>query len=265
MGLVISVASQKGGVGKTTTALNLGFCLSQQGVGVLLVDADPQGGMELASNLRSRATKGIIDVLRGDCPPAAVATRSKRGGLAVAGIGASSASDAIYLEKRAAEGALADVFLSFRSKFDCVIVDVPAGVGALPMGCLAASDSVIIPMPCWALAVRSLPVFLRLVRYVVEHQNPRLHLEGVVVTMMRRDDPRELESYEDLRRMLPSKLLFDTVIPFDPLFEAASLRSVPVGLLAETKQLNEHHAALARELQQRLEPYFHERDEGGLF
>ncbi len=250
MGKIICVASHKGGVGKTTTVLNLGFSLSRFGEKVLIVDADPQGGIAAASNLKKRTKRGLVDLLRGKTKPdeVVVPTRDKK--MSVLGAGATEPEDALFLEKEVRKGAIGKTIRSVSDEFGYTLIDAPAGTGGIVTALLGASDSVLVPITCSALAVRTLPMMLKLLRRIRKRLNPMLLLEGVLVTML--DDRRtSLEIYDEITGEFPASVPFRTVIPYDENFEIASAKSVPVAMLPGADEAARAYVDLTIELKTR--------------
>jgi len=251
MGRVITIASQKGGVGKTTTALNLGYSLSRIGNRVLVLDGDPQGGITLATNLKKRTERGLINLLREECRHGEVVMQTRDSSLSVAGIGKLEPEDVVLLEEFARNGKLGQTVKTLAGGFDYLIIDAPAGVGGAVSSFLGASDGVIPVVLSRALSIKSLPLLLNLVRWVREHTNPGLNLDGVLLTMV---DPRsevEAELTRELRASLPEELFFRNTIPYQAVFETASVRSLPVGMLGDGQLAASHYLGLAWEIKER--------------
>jgi chromosome partitioning protein len=251
MGKIITIASQKGGVGKTTTALNLGFSLSRFGNRVLILDSDPQGGITLATNLKRRTELGLINMLMEGLPPSDIVMHVRNNSLAVAGIGRLEPEDVFMLDELAKNGRLATGIKCLAEGFDYLLIDAPAGVGGLVTSLLSASDSVIPVVLCRALSIKSLPMLLNLVKWVRDHKNPDLVLEGVLITML--DERSEVESSlsKEFRASLPEAIFFRTTIPYQGVFEKASIRSVPVGMLKEGQIAAKQYMDLAWEIKER--------------
>lgn len=248
---IICVASQKGGVGKTTTALNLGYTLSRVGSRVLLIDGDPQAGMTLATSLRARTDKGLIDVLRGDLAPTDVIAKTRDASLSVAGIGDVEPEDVFLLENEQQRLRMAGVIRELASGYDHVFLDAPAGVGGLVATLLSASDSAMLVVTPRLLSLTSLPPFLSLLLWIQEHRNPRLSLEGVLIAMHDPGNAKENEIIGELRTAFPSGSVFRVTIPYDESFEAATERSLPVALLPGGSSLARPYLELAVELKSR--------------
>jgi chromosome partitioning protein len=274
MGRTIVVASAKGGVGKTTTVLNLGHALSRFAGRVLLLDADPQGGLANASNLRARASRGLMDVLAGRARLAEAITPSRDPALSILGIGQWDEEDAALFEESAALGSLTRLVQEAAAGYDITLVDAPAGQGTVVRGLLAAGDGLLCPVVCRSLAVKTLPVLLRLLGAVREAGHAELGLTGILITDRDALSRAQYTVYEELRRTLPADALFETVIPHDERVEEASLASLPVALIpgGETSRAADAYFRAAaelmrRETQRRLSQQSEEHDDEpvGLF
>ncbi|MCF6237741.1 MAG: ParA family protein [Candidatus Marinimicrobia bacterium] len=251
MGKIITVASQKGGVGKTTTALNFAYSLSRLGERVLLLDADPQGGMTIATNIRKKTDMGLFDLLAGSCKAKDIAffTREKR--LAIMGFGTSDPEAVMQMEVWAREGRLSKILQRFGEHFDYIIIDAPAGLGGLVAALLKTSQGVIIASQCKALSLKSLPKILSLVTWIRNNSNPALQLEGIILTMRDMDDNTENEMFAEVMSGFPEELFFSTTITHDPVFEAASIRSIPVAMMKAGHNAAKNYFALTTEFKER--------------
>jgi chromosome partitioning protein len=238
-------------VGKTTTALNLGYNLSRLGGRVLIVDGDPQGGTTIASNLKKRTTKGLINVLKKECNPSDVVMTTKENTLSIVGIGAMEPEDVLLFEAEANRGTLKELLRSMSHEYSYVLVDAPAGVGGIVMALLNASDSVIMVVQCRTLSLKTLPSFLKLVQWVRSKQNASLHFEGVVFTMMDEKNPYELQLYDEAKKMFPAEAILRTMVPYSDLFEQASTRAVHIAMVRGGKEMGSVYMDLAMELKER--------------
>ena len=265
MGRIISVASQKGGVGKTTVALNLGYSLSRFEGPVLIVDVDPQGSMSIASNSKKRTTTGLIDVLRGRAAADEVVAVTRDGSMGFVGVGEMDREDSTFFEARASEGDVANLIRDLSKGYNYTVIDTPSGVGSIVTGALMCSDGVVMPIQPRSLAIRTLPAFLKTIRWVRQGPNPDIRLAGILVTMYDETNPTEVKAYETIKANFPEELFFKTFIPFDSVFEKASVTSIPVALLPEGQTISHKFFQLAMEL---LDQYSTEETDGdvaGLF
>jgi chromosome partitioning protein len=248
MGKIITVACHKGGVGKTTTALNLGFSLSRFGQKVLLIDADPQGAMAIVSNLKKRTAQGLVNLLRNEAKPEDIIIFTKDRTMAMVGSGVVEPEDVFFFEREARTGNLGKAIRSIVKGYDYILMDSPAGTGNVVTALLGISNSVVMPITCRTIAIRTLPSFLKLIQRIREKFNPELRIEGVVVTMV---DPNFPRSCEELKEALPPSVLFETEIPFDEYFETASIKSAPVAMLPGGEIASRSYMNLAVELKTR--------------
>ncbi len=248
MGKIITIASQKGGVGKTTTALNLGHSLSRFGSRVLLIDGDPQGGMAIASNLSKQTKRGIITMLKESCPPQEIIFTTRDKTMGVVGLGETSPEDVLFLEKEARDGNFGMLIQSLTNGYDYTIIDAPAGVGSIPASLLNVSDSVILVINCRAISLKTIPIFLKLVKSIKEGHNPKLLFDGVVITMLDQRIGVEKQILQQIKSTFPEDAFFKTMIPFDEYFEKAGLYSVPVALMPGGMDAARPYVDLAMEL-----------------
>jgi len=257
MARVITVGSQKGGVGKSTTVLNLGYSLSRLGQRVLLVDADPQSGMSIATNLSRRVGQGLVQVLKGQIAPASAVVFSRDRALAGLNTGVVEAEDAFLLESACHANRLGPVFSALERDFDYILVDAPAGVGSIVHGLLLASQGVILLVRCQTILVKSLPAFLKVVQHARERGNPDLRLTGVLMTMRNPQDALDEQLSRELMESFPPEVFFKLQIPLDPVYEIASQSAVPVarlkGALTAARVAAQAYMDLALEFRERDE------------
>ncbi len=248
---IITIASQKGGVGKTTAALNLGYSLSRLGGRVLIVDCDPQGGIAISSNLKKRTTKGLIDALKKECSAQDIVMTTRENTLSIAGMGTMEPEDVLFFEAEAASGRLKELLQSLCREYSYVLIDAPAGVGGIVTALLGASDGVIMVVQCKTLSLKTLPSFLKLVQWIRVNHNTSLHVDGVVFTMVDEQSPYELQLFDEAKKMFPAEAFFRATIPYDRLFEQASAKALPMALLRDGKILGNAYMTLAMELKER--------------
>ena len=256
MSKIIAVVSQKGGVGKTTTALNLGFCLSLAGEKVLILDVDPQGGVALACGLKKRTARGLVHVLRGDIEQAGdVVEFLRKDSLAVAGVGIEQPEDINFFENAAADGYLGELIENLAADFDYVLVDAPVGVGGIVKAVLEVSTSYLVVINCKAGTVKSLPRLIKLADWLKKKVNAKLELQGIVTTMFDESSLSEVKIYNYFKARLPTSYFYDTVIPWDARFEQASIKAIPVAMLSDGKEVGKPYMKLALEIQAGGEKY----------
>ncbi len=263
MSRIITIGSQKGGSGKTTTAINLGYSLGRFLGRTLVVDLDPQGGFSLGSNLRNFTTRGITDLLAGHHTRDEILANARDGSMTVAGIGTITGSSVRQLETLAWAGRLSESLLSLSEGFDYTLIDAPAGMGGIVQAALRASDGVLIPADCQSLTLKSLPLFLNLIQQLATEHSPRkadLRLDGVLISRFDERSPTEREIRDQLFGVIPEEAFFRTVIPFHEGFASASLMAAPAVLQPEFPEIARTYLDLALELRERENLYSYKRD-----
>lgn len=250
MSRIITIGSNKGGVGKTTTSLNLSYSFSRLGYKVLLLDGDLQGGIESSTNLRKVSSSGLIAALKGEKNVADLVKFTRNNQLAIMGMGASEADDAVILEESVRSGQLKKIVYDLSVDFDYVFIDVPAGFSSSVQAFLGVSDGLLLVLNCHALTLKTLPPFLRVVQSCQERNN-NLQFDGVLITMVNRKSARSMNVLKEFRQAIPSDILLKTIIPFNDHFEIASMKSIPVGLLHDGESAARSYFNLAMELKER--------------
>ena len=215
MGTVLAVVSQKGGVGKTTTAINLASALARRGRKTLLVDVDPQGAVRHGVGLTgTEHPAGLADVLAGTHELQDVVLPTPLPWLRVllAGTVAEAGEHESYHNELARSPKLGELFKRARSRGYIVVVDTPPGLGAVTRRVLAHSEHVIVPLQCEPLALQTTTQILRAVRDA-SATNASLVLDGILLTMLEDGNAVSQRVAEYVRAQLPAELLFDVAIP----------------------------------------------------
>src|SRR5215211_8493607 len=213
MGLVYAIANQKGGVGKTTTAVNTAACVAAQGRQVLLVDLDQQCNATVALGGDRDARPSSYDCIVGETSVAEAARPAGPDNLWLVPASRDLAGAAVELPRiEGSETRLREMLGPVRERFDCTLLDCPPSLGPVTVNALVAADRVIVPVQAEYLALEGLVQFLDTLALVRRELNPRLILTGVLITMHDERTRLALDVERELRAHLP-KLVFRTVIP----------------------------------------------------
>ncbi|GAB7388503.1 sporulation initiation inhibitor protein Soj [Bacillaceae bacterium] len=214
MGKVIAVTNQKGGVGKTTTSVNLSACLATLGKRVLLVDIDPQGNATSGIGINKADVRYCIyDVLINDINPVDAILPAGIEGLYVIPATIQLAGAEIELVPTISrEVRLKKALEVIKDKYDYVIVDCPPSLGILTVNSLTAADSVIIPIQCEYYALEGLSQLLNTIRLVQKHLNVNLQIEGVLLTMLDARTNLGIQVIEEVKKYFRDKV-YRTIIP----------------------------------------------------
>jgi chromosome partitioning protein len=246
---VIAIANQKGGVGKTTTAVNLSSCLAHKGKKVVIIDVDPQGNTTSGLGIDKKTIeKSIYEVLIND---------EKIGNTLM-----KTAIDNLYLcpsniQLVGAEVELVSVISretrmkvsieEIRDKYDFILIDCPPSLGLLTLNALTASDTILVPIQCEYYALEGLSQLMNTVKLVQRHLNPKLDVEGVVLTMFDARTNLSIQVVEDVKKHFRNKV-YRTVIPRNVRLSEAPSFGLPIILYDPKSKGAECYLDLAQEV-----------------
>jgi len=252
VGSILAIANQKGGVGKTTTAVNLGASLAAAERSCLLVDCDPQGNATTALGFnRAGLGKSVYDVIMSATTAEEAVARTVLPGFFL--IGANADLIGAEVEMAAAEQRefrLRRKLLTLRGNFDYILLDCPPSLGFLTLNALTAADGILVPLQCEYYALEGLSQLLKTVRAVKRSLNPALELAGIVLTMYDGRNNLALQVAEEVRRHFRGGV-FETVIPRNVRLSEAPSHGKPALLYDVRSTGAQSYLALAREVIQR--------------
>lgn len=247
---IIAMCNQKGGVGKTTTTINLAACLAEYGRRVLIVDFDPQGaasvGLGINPHELDRTVYNLLMERSADIHDIIVPTNVERLHMLPANIDLSAAEVQLVGEV-ARESVLSRVLRPVLDEYDVILVDCQPSLGLLTVNALTAAHGVLIPLECEFFALRGVALLVETIEKVRDRLNPRLEVDGIIATMF---DPRTLHSREVVARVYEAfgDTLMQTVIGRTVKFPDASVAAEPITTYAPNHSGATSYRQLAREL-----------------
>ena len=214
MGKIICFANQKGGVGKTTTCINLSAFLAYMGKKILILDMDPQGNASSGVGVeKTKNTKTIYNVISKECYIDEIIQNTKINNLDVipATVDLAGAEiDLVDMQKR--EYVLSNILEKVKDYYDFIMIDCPPSLGLLTVNALTSADSVLIPIQCEFYALEGLTQLMNTVRLIIHHLNPKLQIEGVVLTMKDNRSNLVNQVSEEIKKFFGNRV-FETYIP----------------------------------------------------
>ena len=247
MGKIISVTNQKGGVGKTTTAINLSASLALSGKKVLLIDMDPQANASSGLGIQADS-RGIYELLLGEASQEEAICSTEIETLKIIPSRVDLTGAEIELvSKESREKVLKSALNGVREEFEFVIIDCPPSLGLLTLNALAVSNSVLIPMQCEYYALQGLSHLLKTLKLIKKSINPDLKVEGILLTMF---DSRTLlaAQVKDQVQKYFSDFLLKTIIPRNVRLSEAPSHGKPIVLYAGRSRGADSYVELAKEI-----------------
>ena len=249
VGKIIAITNQKGGVGKTTTTVNLSACLADAGKKVMLVDLDPQGNASSGLGIdKSELNQCVYDVLIDEVPVAEVIqpTALKKLQVLPATIQLAGAEvEMVGIVSR--ETILKEALKKYKKEYDYILIDCPPSLGLLTLNALTAADSVLIPIQCEFYALEGVSQLVKTVNLVKEALNPKLEIEGVLLTMFDGRTNLSIQVAEEVKKHFTEKV-YKTVIPRNVRLSEAPSYGEPIIIYDPKSKGSKVYKELAKEV-----------------
>ncbi|MFC5589970.1 ParA family protein [Sporosarcina soli] len=249
MSRIIAVANQKGGVGKTTTSVNLSACLAHIGKKVLLIDTDPQGNATSGVGVnKGDVQKCIYDILIDDADVHEVIRKTKMENLDIIPATISLAGAEIELVSTISrEVRMKHAIQEVKDRYDYIIIDCPPSLGLLTINALTASDSILIPVQCEYYALEGLSQLLSTIRLVQKHLNESLTIDGVLLTMFDARTNLGIQVIDEVKKYFQDKV-YRTIIPRNVRLSEAPSHGEPIIIYDARSRGAEVYLELAKEV-----------------
>ena len=253
MGKIIAVVNQKGGVGETTTAVNLTACLHDLGLKVLLCDFDPQANATSGLGIEKRKIKhSTYDVVINETSAVEAVVKTKFGDVLPSSADlAGAAVELIAME--APNQRLKNALAPLKDEYDLIFIDCPPSLEMLTLNALAAADGILVPVQCEYYALEGLSDLMATLRAVKKRINPNLEIFGVALTMFDGRTNFSAQVAQEVRRHFPGKV-YATVIPRNIRLAEAPSHGVPVTVYDRSSRGSHAYKAMAEEIKAKLNP-----------
>ena len=231
--ITLAISSTKGGVGKTTCAINLAYSCAKRGWKTLLVDTDPQGSVGFSLSPSAQAHNGLYEIITSGTPLAEVALNTKLETLKIVMAGKIPSNEISKWCTSLQDGSVLVPFFNNAAQegFDLVIIDTPSGMHGPTEGILRNSTHVLVPQQCEPLALRSLMMTVDFLNQLQTEKDPSCSLVGVVLTMADQTLDESKQIVDEIKQLLPPELVCQAILPRDPAVVYASMKGMPLGLL----------------------------------
>ncbi len=253
MGKIISVSNQKGGVGKTTTSVNLAACVADAGKKVLLIDIDPQGNATSGLGYEADEGKSIYEVIIGDIPASEAIEHTEFGMLDLIPSAIELAGAEIELVSMLnREMLLREALSPIKDEYDYIFIDCPPSLSLLTLNAMTASDSVLIPIQCEYYALEGVGQLMNTLQLVRKRLNPTLDIEGVVLTMLAGRTNLGIQVVQEVKKYFKDRV-YGSIIPRNVRLSEAPSHGLPIHVYDRRCPGTQAYKELAREFIERNE------------